>query len=83
MFPQRDYMMLVMRARSGRLREGLDQVEEILRRQRGVKFNEPNNFDLSTADKLIEQFDGITKYVGLIAIADLVGGSARWAASVS
>ena len=79
MFPRRDYMMLFMRARSGRLREGLDQVEEILRRQRGVKFNEPNNFDLSTPDKMIEQFDGITKYVGLIAIAIsavglLVGG---------
>ncbi len=79
MFPQRNYMMLVMRARSGMLRAGLDQVEEILRRQRGVKFNEPNNFDLNTADKMIEQFDGITKYVGLIAIAIssvglLVGG---------
>ena len=79
MFPQRDYMMLVMRAQSGHMREGLDQVEEILRRQRGVKFNEPSNFDLSTADRLIEQFDGITKYVGLIAIAIssvglLVGG---------
>ncbi len=79
MFPNRDYMMLIMRARSGMLRQAMDQVEEILRRQRGVKFNEPNNFDLSTADKMIEQFDGITKYVGLIAIAIssvglLVGG---------
>ena len=79
MFPQRNYMMLVMRARSGMLRAGLDQVEEVLRRQRGVKFSEPNNFDLNTADKMIEQFDGITKYVGLIAIAIssvglLVGG---------
>jgi putative ABC transport system permease protein len=79
MFPSRDDMMLVMRAKSGRLREGLDQAEEILRRQRGVKFNEPNNFDLSTADRMIEQFDDITKYVGLIAIAIssvglLVGG---------
>lgn len=79
MFPSRNFMMLVMSARSGRLKEGLDQVEEILRRQRGVKFNEPNNFDLNTADRMIEQFDGITKYVGLIAIAIsavglLVGG---------
>ena len=79
MFPSRDDTMLVMRAKSGRLREGLDQAEEILRRQRGVKFNEPNNFDLSTADRMIEQFDDITKYVGLIAIAIssvglLVGG---------
>ena len=79
MFPTRDFMMLNMRARSGMLSEGLNQVEEVLRRQRGVKFNEPNNFDLNTADRIIQQFDGITKYVGLFAIAIsavglLVGG---------
>jgi putative ABC transport system permease protein len=79
MFPNRDYMMIVMRTQSGKLREGYDQVEEILRRQRGVKFNQENDFDLSTADKMIEQFDGITSAVGLVAIAIssvglLVGG---------
>jgi putative ABC transport system permease protein len=77
--PQSEEMMLHIRARSGMLATGLDQVEEILRRQRRVKFNEPNNFDRSTADKIIEQFDGITMYVGLFAIAIsavglLVGG---------
>jgi len=70
---------LNIKARTGMMREGLDQVEQILRRQRGVKYNEPNNFSLSTADKIIEQFDGITKGVGLFAIAIsavglLVGG---------
>jgi putative ABC transport system permease protein len=77
--PQSEDMMLHIRAKSGMLAAGLDQVEEILRRQRRVKFNQPNNFDLSTADKIIEQFDGITMYVGLFAIAIsavglLVGG---------
>ncbi len=77
--PQSEEMMLHIRAKSGMLAAGLDQVEEILRRQRRVRFNEPNNFDLSTADKIIEQFDGITMYVGLFAIAIsavglLVGG---------
>ncbi len=33
MFPKRDYMMLVMRARTGMLRQAMDQVEEVLRRQ--------------------------------------------------
>jgi putative ABC transport system permease protein len=70
---------LNIKARTGRLGEGLDQVEQILRRQRGVKYNEPNNFSLTTADKIIEQFDGITMGVGLIAIGIsaiglLVGG---------
>ena len=79
MFPQRDYMMIMMRARTGMLAEGLNQAEEILRRRRNVKYHEPNNFDLNTADRMIQQFDGITKYVGLFAIAIsavglLVGG---------
>jgi putative ABC transport system permease protein len=70
---------LNIKARTGMLAEGLDQVEQILRRQRGVKYSEPNNFSLSTADKIIEQFDGITMGVGLIAIGIsaiglLVGG---------
>jgi putative ABC transport system permease protein len=61
------------------LRVALDQVEEILRRRRGVKFDQPNNFDLGTADKIVEQFDSITAMIGLIAIAIssvglLVGG---------
>ncbi|HKQ74746.1 MAG TPA: ABC transporter permease [Blastocatellia bacterium] len=68
-----------IKARTGMLREGLDQVEQILRRQRGVKYSEPNNFSLTTADKIIEQFDGITVGVGLFAIGIsavglLVGG---------
>ncbi|MDQ3173519.1 MAG: FtsX-like permease family protein [Acidobacteriota bacterium] len=59
--------------------EALTQAEEILRRRRNVKFGDPNNFDIKTADKFIEQFDSITAMVGLIAIAIsslglLVGG---------
>lgn len=70
---------LHIRAKTGMLQAGLDQVEEVLRRQRGIKYNQPNNFQLQTASKIIEQFDGITMYVGLFAIAIsavglLVGG---------
>ncbi len=77
--PRSDYLMLVIRARPGQLRLALDQVEEVLRRQRGLKTKKPNNFDLNTADRFIEQFDKITAAVGLIAIAIsgvglLVGG---------
>jgi putative ABC transport system permease protein len=77
--PMSRELNLHIRAKSGMMSESLDQVEQILRRQRGVKYNEPNNFHLTTADKIIEQFDGITMYVGLFAIAIsavglLVGG---------
>jgi len=74
-----DWLMLVIRARSGQLAAALDQAEDVLRRRRGVRANQPSNFDLSTADRIIQQFDGITAAIGLIAIAIssvslLVGG---------
>jgi putative ABC transport system permease protein len=74
-----DWMLLLIRARSGELPAALDQAEDVLRRRRGVRANEPSNFDLSTADRIIQQFDGITAAIGLIAIAIssvslLVGG---------
>ncbi len=77
--PGSEWVMLVIRARSGQLRDALDQVEDILRRRRGVRFDQPNNFDLGTADKMVSQFDSITGMIGLIAIAIssvglLVGG---------
>ncbi len=77
--PAKGYLLLMIRGRSGQVNEALTQSEEILRRRRGVKFNDPNNFDIKTADKFIEQFDNITAMVGLIAIAIsslglLVGG---------
>jgi len=77
--PQSDFLFLNIRAKSGQMPAAYDQVEAILRRQRGVGYNDPNNFDMNTADRLIEQFDSITSAVGLIAIAIssvglLVGG---------
>ena len=67
--PRSEWMLLVIRAHSGQLKQALDQVEDILRRQRAVKYDDKNNFDLQTADKFIEQFDSITAMVGLVAIA--------------
>ena len=77
--PAKGYLLLVIRGRTGQVQEALSQSEEILRRRRHVKFGDPNNFDIKTADKFIEQFDSITAMVGLIAIAIsslglLVGG---------
>jgi putative ABC transport system permease protein len=77
--PAKGYLLLVIRGRSGQVNAALTQAEDILRRRRQVKFGDPNNFDIKTADKFIEQFDSITAMVGLIAIAIsslglLVGG---------
>ena len=77
--PAKGHLLFVIRGRSGQVNEALTQSEEILRRRRNVKFDAPNNFDIKTADKFIEQFDSITAMMGLIAIAIsslglLVGG---------
>jgi putative ABC transport system permease protein len=77
--PGQRWMMLLIQAKSGKIHEALDQVEGVLRRQRGVKFNQPNNFDLGTAERFISEFDSITRLAGVIAIAMssvglLVGG---------
>lgn len=67
--PGRRFLMIVIRARSGRLPEAVNQVEEILRMRRNVRFSEPNNFDVKTADAFITQFDSIFGMIGIIAIA--------------
>ena len=77
--PGRGYVLLIIQGRTGQVVEALTEAEEILRRRRSVKFGDPNNFDIKTADKFIEQFDSITAMVGLVAIAIsslglLVGG---------
>lgn len=79
MFPWEDKHFLLIQAKTGLLNQALDEVESLLRRRRDVKPSEPRSFDLSTADRFIEQFDSITAAVGLIAIAIsgiglLVGG---------
>ena len=77
--PARGWLLFVIRARSGQLNEALTQSEDVLRRRRNVKFGDPNNFDIKTADNFVKQFDSIFAAIGLAAIAIsslglLVGG---------
>ena len=77
--PARGWLLFVIKARSGQLNEALTQSEDILRRRRSVKFGDPNNFDVKTADNFVTQFDSIFAMIGLVAIAIsslglLVGG---------
>jgi putative ABC transport system permease protein len=79
MMPWEDKHFLLIQANEGKLSNALDETESLLRRRRGVKPSDPDNFDLTTADLMIQQFDAITASVGLIAIAIssiglLVGG---------
>ncbi len=77
--PDREEELLVIQAKTGQLKDAVAEVEGILRQRRGVKFGDPNNFDIKTADNFIAQFDSIIGGVGIAAIAIsclglLVGG---------
>ncbi len=77
--PTRDAVLHIIQAKQGQLNDAVQEIEGILRQRRGVKFGEPNDFDIKTADNFIAQFDGIIGGVGLVAIAIsclglLVGG---------
>jgi len=77
--PDRDEELLIIQAKPGQLSDAVAEVEGILRQRRDVKYGEPNNFDVKTADSFIAQFDGIMGGIGIAAIAIsclglLVGG---------
>ena len=77
--PQRDYILQIIKAKTDRVKDAVLDTESVLRQRRQVKFGEPNDFDVKTADNFIEQFDSIIGGVGLAAIAIsclglLVGG---------
>jgi hypothetical protein len=58
-YPGRDDHFLAVRAESGQLAEAKDEISEVLRRRRKVRWDEDNNFELGTADSLIKSFDDI------------------------
>lgn len=77
--PDREELQMIIQAKDGQLNNAVAEVEGVLRQRRNVKYAEPNNFDVKTADAFIAQFDGIMGGVGIAAIAIsclglLVGG---------
>jgi len=79
-YPQLDRYMITAKARPGLRQQAFEEIENILRRLRRTPPGEENDFNLSTADQIIKQFDSITGMVVLVSIAIsalglLVGGS--------
>jgi putative ABC transport system permease protein len=78
-FPSAKEHMLVVIARSGLLAKAQDEVRTIIRIQRKVANDKPDNFAISTAEQMIEDFHRITGTVALVmvilsSIGLLVGG---------
>ncbi len=77
--PQRDFLLMTIQAKDGKLNDAVGEIEGVLRQRREVKLDQKNDFDLKTADAFIAEMDGIIGGVGAAAIAIsmlglLVGG---------
>jgi putative ABC transport system permease protein len=70
----------VVKARSvAELRDAQDQVRTVLRAQRHVAYNKEDDFDIVTADQILELLNNITRMfrfalIGISSIALVVGG---------
>ncbi len=78
-YPNVDRYMITCKAKPGMRKDAFDEVDGIMRRLRGLKSDQEDDFSISTPDQIIEQFDKITSLIGLVAIAIsalglLVGG---------
>ena len=77
--PTADDNFIVVQMREGRMTEGIEEVEQVLRRRRKVSLFDDDNFAIGTADMFISTFDDITRVVFLVSliissVAFMVGG---------
>jgi putative ABC transport system permease protein len=79
LFPNAQENMLIVQPKDGKLAAAIDELRVVLRQERHVPFNKPDNFFVSTADQLVDQFRSLTSVVALVmvvlsSIGLLVGG---------
>ena len=78
-FPALKENMFIVVAHPGMLATALDQTRMILRQERRVRGNDPDNFWMTTAEQMIDQFRKITSMTFLVmivlsSVGLLVGG---------
>jgi putative ABC transport system permease protein len=78
-FPEAENTVLYVRAKPGVRERARDEAETILRLLRGVGPGEESDFNLSTSDQIIAQFDKLGAQiflatVGLAAVSLIIGG---------
>ena len=66
--PSADEVSLFAVARPGMVEEARDQIVDLLRIRRQVKFGEPNNFGVATAESIISNFRDITFGVAIAMV---------------
>ena len=79
LFPAAKENLLVVIAKPGQLAAAIDEATAVMRIQRHVPPNKPDDFSISTSDQMVEQFHSVTAIVALVmvvmsSIGLLVGG---------
>jgi putative ABC transport system permease protein len=79
LFPASKENLLMVIAKPGRLAAAVDEATAVMRIQRHVPANKPDDFSISTSDQLVEQFHSVTAIVALVmvvmsSVGLLVGG---------
>jgi putative ABC transport system permease protein len=79
MFPNAQENLLIVEAKEGKLPQAIDELRAVLRTERRVPFDKPDNFFVSTADQMVDEFRSLTSMVTLVmvvlsSIGLLVGG---------
>jgi len=79
LFPASKENLLMVTAKPGRLAAAVDEATAVLRIQRRVPADKPDDFSISTSDQLVEQFHSVTAIVALVmvvmsSVGLLVGG---------
>lgn len=77
--PNADDLFILAVAREGELEKAKDDVQDLLRQRRQVKFGEKNNFSMETAASLVDQFQAITGgvFLAMVVISSvglMIGG---------
>ena len=72
---------MIVTANDNMLPQAMDQVRTVLRIQRHIGPNKPENFALSTAEKTVEKFRQITSMTFLVMIVE--APSACWSAALA
>jgi len=78
-YPSKDDHFIIVRMREGEMKEGIQGIEQVLRRRRNVSIDKDNDFEVGTPESFISTFDDIVGAVfGVMiimsSIAFMVGG---------
>jgi putative ABC transport system permease protein len=77
--PNADDLFILAVAKEGQLTKAKDEVQDLLRIRRHVKYGEKNNFSMETASSIIDQFKAITSgvFLAMVVISSvglMIGG---------